>query len=53
MTEQAPQPARLDPSVASASEFHNQIVGGERAPLKRLENVTLSNNGHAIGRTKS
>jgi hypothetical protein len=42
-----PPPPRLDPSVASGSGFHNQVVGGERAPLKRLENVTPSNNGHA------
>jgi hypothetical protein len=42
-----PPPPRLDPGVASGSAFHNQVVGGERAPLKRLENVALQNNGHS------
>ena len=55
MTEQAPPPppARLDPSVASASEFHNQIASAASVPpLKRLQNVTLTNNGHTIERAK-
>ena len=45
-----PPPPRLDPSVSSASGFHNQVIGGERAPLKRLQNVALQNNGHTQSR---